>query len=210
MINDQVGDSSELLQSYASIIEADANGEITIDVTPITGTEDVVLGGVAIAEIAEVVPVLDPIGSKFLDGVITSGSLVEAQLSDDVYLQIDPSPTTNPFKQKIETILVGEHAEGTASSLGFRLEAIMNGGPAGDVIQTIRFRNQAQVWELIDTRAIDSTESVIEVFATGDVNRFLNPLTGETLVRIEWASPSFSGNTFDWSVDVDQWGWLVS
>ncbi|MEM7456659.1 MAG: trypsin-like serine protease [Planctomycetota bacterium] len=50
-INDQLGDSSRNLSEYAQIITADAGGQIVIDVDPIAGTDDVVLAGVAIAEV---------------------------------------------------------------------------------------------------------------------------------------------------------------
>ena len=47
-INDQVGDETRDLFEYAQLITADIDGEITIDITPIAGTDDVVLAGLAI------------------------------------------------------------------------------------------------------------------------------------------------------------------
>ena len=47
-VNDQVGDSDRELAEYAQLITSDINGEISINVTPIAGTQDVVLAGVAI------------------------------------------------------------------------------------------------------------------------------------------------------------------
>ena len=52
-INDQVGESSRQLSDYAQVVTADSNGEILIEIDPISGTSDVSLGGLAIAEIEE-------------------------------------------------------------------------------------------------------------------------------------------------------------
>lgn len=52
-VNDQLGDSTRSLAEYAQVITADANGEIVINLDPINGTDDVVLAGVAISEVAE-------------------------------------------------------------------------------------------------------------------------------------------------------------
>ncbi len=49
-VNDQLGDSSRDLSEYAQVITADSNGVITINVDPISGTDDVVLAGLAIFE----------------------------------------------------------------------------------------------------------------------------------------------------------------
>ena len=51
-INDQLGDNTRSLAEYAQIITADNNGQISIDIAPINNTQDVVLAGIAIAEVA--------------------------------------------------------------------------------------------------------------------------------------------------------------
>ena len=50
-INDQIGDSSRSLNEYAQVITANGSGQIVIDVDPLAGTSDVVLGGIAILEL---------------------------------------------------------------------------------------------------------------------------------------------------------------
>lgn len=47
-INDQIGDSSRNLEEYAQLITSDINGQIRINITPIDGTQDVVLSGLAV------------------------------------------------------------------------------------------------------------------------------------------------------------------
>ena len=50
-INGELGDNTRSLSEYAQVITADSNGEISINVSPIGNTNDVVLAGVAIAEV---------------------------------------------------------------------------------------------------------------------------------------------------------------
>ena len=208
-VNDQLGDSNRFLSEYAQLVTSNANGEIVIDVTPLGGTPDVVLAGVAILEVP-VLDLIDPFGAKFLDGVAVGGSLVDAQFSDDVYFQLAPSPTTNPNKQIIDLILLAEYS-GPLNSFEFYLEAAMLGGPEGDVIQTIELWNDTDnVWELFDSRVASNTDVSISVSATGDLTRFLQPLTGEMIAKVQWVSPEFAGSPFSWTVDVDQFGWLIS
>ena len=53
-INDTLGSSSMTLLDFALVMGADGNGEISIQVDPIPGTDDVVLAGLAIFEIPAV------------------------------------------------------------------------------------------------------------------------------------------------------------
>lgn len=152
----------------------------------------------------------EPFGSKLLDGVAISGQLSDLFASDDAYLELDPSPTKNPFKQKIDMILQAEAPTASPVCLEFRVEAAMIGGPSGDVIQTIELWNEAsQMWEVLDTRAVSTTDESVKITATGDLTRFIHPLTDEIIAKVKWESPSFSGSTFSWSIDVDEAIWLI-
>ena len=209
-VNDQLGDDTRTLAEYAQVVTSTGAGEIVVNVDPLSGTNDVVLAGVAIFKVPEV-DLIDPLASKFLDGAIVSGSLADAQSSDDVYFQLNPNPTSNPVKQKIDTILLGEYTGGSLSSFEFTLEANFTGGAEGDVIQTIQMWNETdKIWELLDSRAATSSDSVVTVAASGDLSRFVHPLTSEIIARVGWASPSFGGTPFSWSVNVDQFGWNIS
>ena len=209
-VNDQIGDSSRSLAEYAQIITADGSGEIVINIDPIAGTSDVVLAGAAIFEVP-VIDLIDPFGTKFLDGETTGGLLSDAQTSNDIYYQLSPAATTNPIKQKIDLILLSEYFGGSPTSFEFHLESAMNGGPSGDVIQTIELWNeQDSSWDLYDSRAATTTDSTVVVGATGDLTRYLHPLTNEIIAKVQWTSQSFSGTPFDWTIDVDQFGWLIS
>ena len=151
-----------------------------------------------------------PLGSKFLDGAVTSGVLSDVDESDDVKLQLDPSPTSNPFKQKIDMILVSATDVTSPSSLTLRVEAMMIGGPAGDVIQEIALLNRsAGQWDTIDIRPASSADTVVDAAAIGNLNNYVNQINGEIIARVTFSSPSFSGSTFTWSVDIDQAVWLI-
>lgn len=151
-----------------------------------------------------------PLARKLLDGVVSSGVLSDIAASDNVYLAIDPSPTGNPQKQKIDMILLSQTNVSSPTSFTFRVEAAMAGGPSGDVIQTIELWNkQDNVWEVAHSQAATITDSVAEVTATGDLSRFVHPTNGEILARLRWQSPSFAGSTFNWSIDVDEAVWSI-
>ena len=200
--------------SLAALDGVDINGPWTLEITddfPFDVDNGVLLGWSLWITVLPDPDLIDPLASKFLDGAIVSGSLADAQSSDDVYFQLNPNPTTNPVKQKIDTILLGEYTGGSLSSFEFTLEANFTGGAEGDVIQTIQMWNETdKIWELLDSRAATSSDSVVTVAASGDLSRFVHPLTSEIIARVGWASPSFGGTPFSWSVNVDQFGWNIS
>ena len=156
------------------------------------------------------IAVVGAFGAKFLDGFAAGGSLSDAGLSDDVMFMVDPSPTTNPQKQIIDMILLAESPVFSPTSFGFRLEATMNGGPTGDVIQIVQLWDETGgIWETVDTRSIADTETVIDVGTFGNLDRFVHPLNREIIARITFESPSFAGTPFNWSIDIDQAVWRI-
>lgn len=151
-----------------------------------------------------------PLGRKLLDGSAISGQLANVNTGDDSYYQLIPSPTSNPRKQKIEAVLISVSDNDNPSGLGFRLESAMTGGPAGDVIQSIRlWDHQTDQWELLDSLAVANRDTVYEVTATGDVSRFIHPINGELRAKVTWQSPVFAGSTFNWDVKVDHAIWMI-
>ena len=153
---------------------------------------------------------VEPLGKKLLDGLVSAGSLSDTNTSNNSYFTIAPSPTSNPLKQKIDMILVSEYS-GTVNNFGFHLEANMSGGPSGDVIQTIQLWNDAdKQWELFDTRAATNEDSIVSLSASGDLSRFLRQSTGEIIAKVQWISPAFSNAPFTWDIGIDQVGWVIS
>lgn len=86
----------------------------------------------------------------------------------------------------------------------------MTGGPSGDVIQSMELWDETnQVWDLVDVRPATAGDSVVVAMATGDLTRYVHPLTDEIIARVKWESQSFSGSPFNWSIDMDQIVWLI-
>jgi len=142
--------------------------------------------------------------------MLTTGPITNINQSDNIYVDLDPDPTANPIKQKVDLILIAESPVSNPTSLSFRVDAFMSGGPVGDVIQTVSFRNELTgVMEVIDTRPASDAEQLIEVAPTGDLTRFVHPLTDEITAKVTWESESFSGTPFFWSLKVDQLVWML-
>ncbi len=149
-------------------------------------------------------------GRKLLDGFVSAGQTANMEQSDNVYLEIDPGPTANFAKQKIDMILQTTSINPEPAELRFKLESRMTGGPAGDVIQTVRLLNyQTSAFELVDARAAANSDDLIDVAVTGDPARFVQTTTREMTVSLTWSSPEFTGPPFWWTVDVDQAVWEV-
>lgn len=151
---------------------------------------------------------LDPLGRKLLDGSNLAGQLNDAWESDDVRWELQPSSTSNLAKQKIDVILVSVAPVYSPTSLSIRLEGMMTGGPAGDVIQSVNlFDHTTKNWELIDVRAIDNLELTVDVDAGGDLTRFINQINGEVRARLTYISPAFAGTPYSWTVGLDEAVW---
>jgi hypothetical protein len=149
--------------------------------------------------------------SKMLDGVKTGGEIADLNTRDDIYLEIDPSPTANPRKQKIELLLQAIANKADPEQLEFRVQAHMTGGPPGDVIQKVRLLNwQTRQFVELDSRPATNTDSVAVATATGDLSDFVHPTTREITASLQWQSPEFSGAPFTWSVSVDEAVWTVT
>lgn len=151
-----------------------------------------------------------PEGSKMLDGEVANGQLSDVIASDDIDLMLDPSPTTNPQKQKIDLILVAETTMLTPTRFSFCLEGAMLGGPPGDVTQTIQVWNFAEnSWDVLDSRIAAIVDKQVIADAAGDLTDYIHQKTGEVIVSVIWQSPDFSGQPFNWSIDLDQAIWLI-
>lgn len=149
-------------------------------------------------------------GSKLLDGEIVGGLVDLLEFADDQVLELDPVPTINPTKQKVDLILQATSPSLAPDRLGVWLNATMLGGPAGDVMQTVRLFNlRTNSWEVIDSRSAAITDERILIDVSGDTARFINQLNGEITLSAVWTSDAFSGPPFDWTIDLDQLVWRI-
>lgn len=159
--------------------------------------------------ILQVDPPTLPLGLKLLDGIKLGGGLTELQTSDDARLLLDPSPTNNLVKQKVDLYVVGSSLVRDANQLAFRVESRMTGGPTGPVLQAVYLINQeTKGKELVDFRSVSNAEQSITITVSGDPRRFINQINGDVVARIEWTTNP-NGPLFIWSVDVDETRWLI-
>ena len=153
---------------------------------------------------------IEALASKLLTGQVTGGSIRNISDSNDMYMEFDPAVTTNPQKQRVDLILLGEAEVGQTGGLSFVIEASMMGGPSGDVLQTAQlFNYSTRKWEDIETTAATNSDSVMEVDVAGDSSVYVHPTTGQILGRVTWSSPLFTDGTFDWSIDLDNAMWTI-
>ena len=150
------------------------------------------------------------LAQKLLTG-ISSGSRRNIDVSDDIYMTLDPATTSNPFKQRVDNIILSESPISDPSGLTVRVEAAFSGGAVGEVQQEVRMYNYlTKRYESIDFRDASDSEEVFTINATGDVSRFLHPVTDQLLGRVIFTSTDFQGAPFNWSVEVDQIIFIVS
>ncbi len=149
-------------------------------------------------------------GRKLLDGFVGGGQLSDANSSNNQYFKLNPSPTSNLAKQKIDMILQSTSPLATPGSMRFRMESKKIGGPVGDVIQSLRLLNyQTNQYETVDVRAITNTDAVVNLLVTGNPARFVQAGTREITADVIWESPGFSGAPFTWTIDLDEAVWII-
>lgn len=153
-------------------------------------------------------PSLNALGRKLLDGFSSGGSLADTAASDDQVYSLAPSPTSNPYKQKVDLILISVADVTNPGKLGFRIEAAMVGGPEGDVLEELKLFNFNNLtWESVSVGAATNADSIVKFIEVDDPTRFVNSQNGEMRARLTWQSPSFAGTPFTWSIDIDHVAW---
>jgi hypothetical protein len=151
-----------------------------------------------------------PESGKLLDGVVDAGSLADVFASDDRYYRLSAAATSNPRKQIVDLVLQSTSPTRSPQTLQFRLQARMQGGPAGDVRQSVELYNLATGrFEPLDIQPASNTDDTVLLAVRGDRDRFVDPATREITARVRWDSPAFAGSVFTWSIDVDEAVWLI-
>ncbi|MEM7313776.1 MAG: choice-of-anchor B family protein, partial [Planctomycetota bacterium] len=107
-VNDQVGDSSRQLSEYAKVMAADASGNIVVEVEPISGTNDVVLAGVAISPSASVEAEIEG-RHIFYNNSSFDNSTAGPSADDDGAIVPSPADATDPTLGKT-ALLPGQAA----------------------------------------------------------------------------------------------------
>lgn len=158
----------------------------------------------------DTLPVL-PDGWKFLDGFVAAGQISDLFASDDMVVDLQPVPTSNPLKQKINMILQATSDVSDPVSFRFALESRLVGAAmSGDVVQTVELWNYTTgQYDLLDSRPAPITKEMTLVSPAGDLSEYVQPGTREVTANITWKSEAFTGAPFNWTVDADQAIWTI-
>jgi photosystem II stability/assembly factor-like uncharacterized protein len=144
-------------------------------------------------------------------GFQTSGQLSDLFGGDDLYVSIDPARRASLNGQKVDIVLTSTSSTATPGEFRFRLQSRVNGGQLGDIYQTIKLWNyQADQYELLDTRDAPVVDEQIVIIPTGDLSRFVEPLTNNIRANVTWRRETFIRRPFTWSVDIDEAVWLIT
>ncbi len=127
IINDQVGSSSQDLSSYAQVVTADSSGNIVINITPIGATQDVVLGGIAIAQVV-------PEVSFVLGDANDDGFFNNADISPFVLALTDPTAyaIANPGVDPAVVLDMNDDGVFDNSDISAFVAALTGGRNSGD------------------------------------------------------------------------------
>ena len=139
-----------------------------------------------------------------LSGVQRAGDISSIELSDNEKLSI--SRNSSQVASVVELELHGRNVIDQPGSMQIVLESKVFA--RGVVEQQIELYDyQSASWEVVDTRnASRLDDHVVEVFASGDVSRFVQPRSGRVSARIRFRS---SSNRSQFSALIDQVKWRV-
>lgn len=149
---------------------------------------------------------LSPTAFNTVRGIVLSGGLQEILTSDDTYLTIRPGITFSTSEAPIQITLDGKSFTRSPKSFKFALESAAN---QANIQQTMELFNfTANTWEVIDTRATPTTDTNVEIAASGALNRFVNQTDKSIRARLSWkaSGPVFS---YPWNVRIDRAVWTV-
>ena len=159
-------------------------------------------------------PLMDPYGSvkilptsyTIIRGNHIAGDLGDIYHSDDSRLTVNAGLTMMTGEPPVWIRLEGTVPSATPDWLEFTLEARAIGG---SIVQKIELYNyETGSYEEIDERIATSTDSVVEVYVSGDLSRFVDPDTLEMIAYLKWKP---SGPLFVWpfTVGIDQSIWTI-
>jgi len=155
-----------------------------------------------------------------LMGRQTSGQLSDVFTSNDEYLRFRPGALVDRDEiadailgrvQAIEVVIESTSSSASPTVFQFRLQSRLNGGKLGEVEQKIRLWNyDSGEYETFDIRSTSNTDEAVLIEISGDLNRFVEPITNRIKANITWKRGPFVQGQSTWTIDVDEAVWLVS
>jgi VCBS repeat protein len=142
-----------------------------------------------------------PASARVLRGVLVSGGVVQARVSDDAYMKVGNGPTGNP---NIGMSFVAASPTFTPASITFTLEASVT---TTGLLQSIElFDSAAGAWVTVDVRPATLVDQVVSVPLT-DPARFVAPGSRAMTARIRLKADGAGAAL--WTALVDRVAWTV-
>ena len=142
-----------------------------------------------------------------LRGFHVGGQLSDTFDSDNSYLQFRPGLILNSIEPPVWVSLEGTLATDDPSALSFTLEARANTVGLSQTIELFDYNVGA--FELVDKRQVTMTDSTVVYEVSDDINRFVEPGSGNVQARLAWKA---NGPIilFPWTVSIDHIVWEIS
>ena len=151
--------------------------------------------------------VIDAQSFKIIRGLHVGGELSDVNFSDDSYLQFRPGLTVNASEPPVWLEFTGTLPSDNPASLSFALEA--KGNTVG-LLQTIEMYDfDTGDFEEIDSRAATTSDTVVQILAPGDQQRFVESGSGIVKTRLAWRAQG-PVVLYPWTVSLDQVIWTVN
>jgi hypothetical protein len=146
-----------------------------------------------------------PASASVLRGILVSGGVDQAKVSDDAYMAVRNGPVTSSREAPVSVRFTAGAPTFTPVSISFTLEARVT---APDLVQQIvLFDWAAGSWVEVDARPATLVDQVVDVPLT-DPARFVDPATRTMAaqVRFKANAPSMLGM---WVAHIDRVAWTV-
>jgi hypothetical protein len=196
--------------------DTDAAGYVSWDVTPdtvgtlyVTATRHNNLPAQGAAQVSEGQDqTVYATNYSIVRGIWLSGGLPEMRASDDARLNVQTAIFTGANEPPVWITLTTNAPTATPSALKFKLEAQVS--TASLIMQTIKLYNyRTASFETISARSATPTDLVLELPISGDVTRFIDPISFEMQAQLTWKSAgAFAAGR--WSAGIDQAVWIVT
>ncbi|MEM7455071.1 MAG: spondin domain-containing protein [Planctomycetota bacterium] len=162
-------------------------------------------GSIARMTVTRLTPIVEevtPAMTTVTAGTHLSGGATELAQSDNV----DFRAGRNTFD--IQSRVIAEFAANSPSATPTNIEVTFEASvfARGAVNQNLEMWNyQTGAWEVVDTRGANRfQDTTVTVTASGDLSRFVEPISQEVLLRARYVSPSARQN-FSANIDHVQW-----
>jgi choice-of-anchor B domain-containing protein len=164
--------------------------------------------GLFIWDVTEAVTrVISPSAYHMDRGSVLAGNLDSIKTSDDSYMTLRPGATFSTSEAAIQLVVEQKAPSKTPRLLKFKLESHASVSSLDQKIALYNFRTNS--YENVDTRRATTTDSTVEVAATGDLSRFVNQTDKGIRAKVSYKSTSA---VFAWpyTASIDQIVWSVA